>query len=59
MINNKNLEDFISIYNSAVKSNAVNFIFEGKQVITEYAYFILNYLQIGKFDENKIFTKYA
>ena len=58
MINRLNIKEFIDLYNKAIFCGSERFIFEGREILTDYAYYLLLYTKIGKFDDKKIFTYY-
>jgi hypothetical protein len=57
----ENIDKFINAYNNAVNSGNDTFVFEGSDVFTKYAQYVIEYanstLEIGKFDGNKFIKK--
>jgi hypothetical protein len=52
----------IKAYNKARKDGLKEFTFDGNEYVTDYAYYMIQYMIMqkavtGTFDQNKIFTK--
>jgi hypothetical protein len=46
MITIKNINNFKELYNSALNDNLESFIFEGQEVLTSYAKYVIEYFNI-------------